>query len=196
MCECVFSVSQERFIDGLRRLPNGQFGGSVRSPGLEETAVIYNGLPYRFIDVCGQSRSSLRRWIRPFGGAVAGVLCVTDIGAYDERRDAIAAQFAFLDTVLNAGLFPPRRDSRGYSRETPVHALLNKVDRFREALPNAPLGASCDEFAAYPEDAPAAFQPCAAFVKAAVERRLDRSKSDRACLERSTLLALFYRIPF
>jgi hypothetical protein len=113
------------------------------------------------------------------------VLCVTDIGAYDQRRDAIAAQFAFLDAVLNAGMFPPRCDARGYRRDVPVHALLNKVDRFREALPNAPLGASCDEFAAYPQDAPAAFQPCAAFVKAAVERRLDRSKSDRACLERS-----------
>jgi hypothetical protein len=164
----------ERFVDGLKQLPNGNFGGSVRSPGLEEFAVLFEGKPYRFIDVCGQPKSQFKRWVRMFS-EVAAVLIVCDISQYDQPNK-IADALQFVSSICNTGSFAPQRDARGYKRHIPIHLLLNKVDLFRDMLPSAPLAASCTAFKSFKGSM--SFHDASAFVKSVFESQLDRARND------------------
>ncbi|KAI4138110.1 MAG: hypothetical protein L6R35_007166 [Caloplaca aegaea] len=133
--------SAKYYFDSIGRiaqpdyLPNDQdvLRSRVKTTGITETTFIISELTYRMFDVGGQ-RSERKKWIHCFEN-VTTILFLVAISEYD--------QLLFEDETVNRmqealTLFDSICNSRWFVN-TSIILFLNKIDRFKEKLPDSPM---------------------------------------------------------
>ncbi|OZJ02875.1 Guanine nucleotide-binding protein subunit alpha [Bifiguratus adelaidae] len=105
----------------------------VKTAGITETTFVIGDLTYRMFDVGGQ-RSERKKWIHCFENVTAIIFLVA-ISEYDqllledETVNRMQEALTLFDSICNSRWFV----------KTSIILFLNKIDLFKEKLPNSPL---------------------------------------------------------
>ncbi|KAJ1942871.1 guanine nucleotide-binding protein subunit alpha, partial [Linderina pennispora] len=105
----------------------------VKTTGINETIFRVGELTYRMLDVGGQ-RSERKKWIHCFENVTA-ILFLVAISEYDqvliedETVNRMQEALTLFDSICNSRWFV----------KTSIILFLNKMDIFRDKLPNSPM---------------------------------------------------------
>ncbi|KAH6952476.1 guanine nucleotide-binding protein subunit alpha [Ilyonectria sp. MPI-CAGE-AT-0026] len=131
----------QHYLDNIARIaapdytPNEQdvLRSRVKTTGITETTFIIGDVAYRMFDISHQ-RCERRKWIHCFDD-VAAILFLVDLSDYDqplpgdETVNRMQEAMTLFGSICNSRLF----------FKTPIILFLNKIDRFKEKLPDSPM---------------------------------------------------------
>jgi len=138
----------------------------VRTTGIMETTIVYEGFQMKIVDVGGQ-RNERKKWIHSFE-QVSAVIFVAAISEYD--------QMLFEDESVNRihealSIFEEISNSKWFT-ESSMILFLNKKDLFQEKIQRVPLQACFPEYTGAAD-----FEPAWKYIADKfLEKRDDKSK--------------------